>query len=458
MCRSLESVFRRRQKCRVASLERLQCKRIISIAHQNSSCVVESFSDCYLRGFEYIASVRDMEAESFSATSSRSLEHEKVQRPPEGPNPSKQTPIFHHDKRAPTAMASVIDKAKSALGMDDRQTVKLAGRSIHPIGYGLMGLTWRKNPPSREQSFAAMKAALANGSNFWNGGEIYGNASRNSLHLLQEYFEKYPDDRGKVVISIKGGCLPDQLKPDGKPENVKRSIQECIDILGKSGKKLDIWESARVDPETPIEVTMRTAKEFVDAGKLGGISLSECSAETIRRAAKVAKIEAVEVEFSLWETTILENGIAATCAELGIPIVAYSPLGRGFLTGSVRKFEDIPEDDLRRDYPRFQPENFEKNLKLLEEVEKMAKAKGCTPGQVGISWILAKSGKDGLPVMIPIPGSTTEERVRENLVTVELSANDVKEIDSLLEQTEVAGERYPERATGLLFGNTPKET
>ncbi|KAK5693204.1 hypothetical protein LTR17_025205 [Elasticomyces elasticus] len=350
-------------------------------------------------------------------------------------------------------MSTMMDKAKSAMGLSDN--IKLAGIPIHKIGYGLMGLTWRASPPSQTQAFATMAKALSDGANFWNGGEIYGNADRNSLHLLQEYFTEFPEDRKKVVVSIKGGCVKNGMKPDGSAENTRRSIQECIDVLGKAGKKLDIWESARVDPETPIEITMRAAKEFVDAGTLGGISLSECSAETIRRASRVAKIEAVEVELSLWETTILENGVASTCAELGIPIVAYSPLGRGFLTGQVRKIEDLAEDDARRGMPRFSPENFGKNIKLVEELEKIAEKKGCTPGQVGVSWILAKSGSEGLPTFIPIPGATTIERVKENMVSIELSENDVKEIDSLLETVEITGDRYASHTNVYNFGDTP---
>lgn len=337
----------------------------------------------------------------------------------------------------------------------NKDTITIAGHKIHSTGYGLMGLTWRAEPPSQEQAFAAMKEALKHGANFWNGGEIYGNAERNSLHLLQEYFTKYPEDVSKVVISIKGGCVPNGMKPDGSPENVRRSIEECIDVLGKAGKKLDVWESARVDPETPIEVTMRAAKEFVDAGKLGGISLSECSADTIRRAAKVAKIDAVEVEFSLWSTDILDNGVAQACAELEIPVVAYSPLGRGFLTGQVKSLDDLPENDLRRTMPRFAPENFDTNLKLVDELRRVAEKKGCTPGQVGTSWIKAKSGKDGLPVIIPIPGATTAERVAENTKDVELSGNDVKEIDSLLSSIDIVGGRYGGHAAALEYGNSP---
>lgn len=175
-----------------------------------------------------------------------------------------------------------------------------------------------------------MRAALANGSNNWNGGELYGTPERNSLHLLNEYFTKYPEDADKIVLSIKGGLVPGSLNPDGSTENIQRSINECLRVL--DGKKsLDLFECARVDKNVNFEDTIRIMAEYVKAGKLGGISLSEVSAATIKRAHAVHPIAAVEVEFSLWSTEILENGVAATCAELNIPLIAYSPLGRGFL-------------------------------------------------------------------------------------------------------------------------------
>jgi pyridoxine 4-dehydrogenase len=181
-----------------------------------------------------------------------------------------------------------------------------------------------------------MRAALESGANFWNGGEIYGSAERNSLQLLHEYFVKYPEDAHKIVLSIKGGYTPGGIlggKVDGSPENVKRSVDECLRVL--DGKKsLDLFECARVDPNVPIETTIAAINDYVKSGKIGGISLSEVSEKTIRRAAKVAKIAAVEVEFSLWATDILDNGIAQACAELDIPVIAYSPLGRGFLVSN----------------------------------------------------------------------------------------------------------------------------
>jgi pyridoxine 4-dehydrogenase len=199
------------------------------------------------------------------------------------------------------------------------------------------GLTIKNPPLSTDVAFGAMRASLDMGANFWNGGEIYGSAERNSLHLLNEYFTKYPEDAKKVVLSIKGGYTPGGIlaggHPDGSPENVKRSIDECLKVL--DGKIfLDLFECARVDPNVPVETTVGAINEYVKAGKIGGISLSEVSANTIRRAAKVAKISAVEVEFSLWSTDILDNGIAEACAELDIPVIAYSPIGRGFLVST----------------------------------------------------------------------------------------------------------------------------
>lgn len=197
-----------------------------------------------------------------------------------------------------------------------------------------VGFTWRPNPVPAEQAYKAMSAALASGSSFWNGGEIYGTVERNSLQLLNEYFTQNPQDAEKVVISIKGGCEPGDLKPNGTTANIKRSIDECLKVL--DGKKfLDLFEPARLDPNVPVEETIGAIAEYVKQGKVGGISLSEVNANTIRKVHAVHPVSAVEVELSLWSTDIFTNGVAQTCGELGIPIVAYSPLGRGFLVCSI---------------------------------------------------------------------------------------------------------------------------
>ena len=246
-------------------------------------------------------------------------------------------------------------------------------------------LTWRETPVPDEQAFAAMKAALNSGCNFWNGGELYGKPHANSLHLLNRYFTKYPEDADEVVLSIKGAIAPGEMRPDGSEQGIRRSIDECLKIL--DGKKfLDIFEQARLDPKVPLKESMDTMAQYVKEGKLGGISLSEVTADQIKEAAALHPIAAVEVEMSLQTPDILTNGVAATCAELKIPIVAYSPLGRGLLTAAITKIGDIDSSDIRHRLPRFAAGNLEKNAQMGNEIQKVAKAKGCTPAQIALAW------------------------------------------------------------------------
>ncbi|KAF2657493.1 Aldo/keto reductase [Lophiostoma macrostomum CBS 122681] len=320
---------------------------------------------------------------------------------------------------------------------------KLVGKEVGPIGFGLMGLTWRAKPQPAEKSIEAMKTALSLGANAWNGGEFYGTPEYNSLHLLNQYFTKYPEDADKVVLSIKGGAKPGQVAPDGSRENVRRSIDECLKLL--DGKKsLDLFECARVDPNTRIEDTISYIAEYVKEGKLGGISLSEVSAKSIRRAHKVHPISAVEVEISLWATEPLENGIATTCAELGIPVIAYSPLGRGLLTGHWKTLDDLPEDSPLRGWPRFTPESFPENVKLVEQVEKIAQKKGVTPAQIAVGWVLAQSRNNGFGDLIPIPGATTPERIKENMQAAQLDSDDLAALGKILQNFTPVGGRYPD--------------
>lgn len=189
-----------------------------------------------------------------------------------------------------------------------------------------------------------MKAALELDSNFWNGGVIYGTPQYNSLHLLRAYFDKSPEDADKVVLSIKGGINPSKPIPDSSEDFIIKEIDASREILG--GKKaIDIYETARVDPSIPIEVVMETLLKLKNAGKINGIGLSEPSADTIHRAAKFGQVDVVEVECSLWSTEIFENGVAEACAQHGIVVAAYSPLGRGFLTGKVVKPGDFEDED-----------------------------------------------------------------------------------------------------------------
>ena len=240
---------------------------------------------------------------------------------------------------------------------------------------------------------------------------------------------------------MKGGNALGQMRIDGSEKNIRRSIDECLELLG--GKKfLDIFEPARQDATTPLEETVNTMAQYVREGKIGGIGLSEVTADRIKEAAALHSIAAVEVEMSLHSPEILTNGVASTCAELSIPIVAYSPLGRGLLTAQMTKPSDLDSTDIRHHLPRFAPGNMEKNAEMANEVKKIAKKKECTPAQVALAWVRSFSGKDGMPIIVPIPGSTTEERAVENTCEVSLNAEELKEIEEILKRAEVLGARY----------------
>lgn len=305
-----------------------------------------------------------------------------------------------------------------------------------------MRMTWNSQPPSEEVCFETLNTALKQGANFWNGGEIYGTPERNSLHLLYNYFTKFPENADKVVLSIKGGSIPGMLHPDGSEANLRRSVDECLRIL--DGKKtIDIFECARQDPKTTVEQTVTILAQLVKEGKIGGIGLSEVDANTIRRAHKVHPIAAVEVELSLWATDILHNDIAKTCAELDIPVVAYSPLGRGALTGTITKFSDIPEGDFRRSLPKYQAGILERNMTVVHEITELSKRRGATPGQVALAWTRTLGNKPGMPTIIPIPGGTTSDKVTQNTEGIHvLSDEEMEEIDRILEGTDVVGSRY----------------
>jgi pyridoxine 4-dehydrogenase len=320
---------------------------------------------------------------------------------------------------------------------------QIAGKEVGPLGYGLMGFTWRPNPCPEEQAFAAMREAIAQGCTYWNGGDFYGTPEHNTMTLLERYFAKYPEDAAKVVVGIKGAVNTKTRAPDGSPENVRKSIDNMITQLGSSGGRVNVFGPARRDKNTPFDVTLNTINdEYVSKGLVDGIFISEVSAATIHEAVMYSKIACVEVELSLWCTDVLNNGVADACALHGIPLVAYSPLGRGMLTGEFKSHEDIPEGDIRRNFPRFQPENFHHNLTLVRQLEELAAKKGCKPSQLAIGWIKALERRPGMPTIIPIPGATTAERVRENAHFVELNDDEMAEIDATLAKFEVKGGRY----------------
>lgn len=310
------------------------------------------------------------------------------------------------------------------------------------MGFGLMGFTWRPTITPDEEAFATMKEAINQGATFWNAGTFYNMPDKPfaNLKLINRYFTKYPEDASKVTLSVKGCMDMATMTPRGDPEFVRKSIDEALEVL--DGKvKLSIFEAARVDLNTSIEDTVATIAEYVKAGKISGIGLSEVSGQTIRRAHKVHPIAGVEVELSLISTHIFEDGTTEACAELGIPIIAYSPLAHGLLAG---KFQNAAEGAALPYLDQFKEENLEHNIKLYHKVKDIAAANNATPAQIGLAWILYQSGKFGNPVFVPIPGATTVARVIENFKEVSLTDEQFKELDSFVKDFEVKGGRYNE--------------
>ncbi|KAI5924791.1 NADP-dependent oxidoreductase domain-containing protein [Camillea tinctor] len=314
---------------------------------------------------------------------------------------------------------------------------------LPPTGYGLLGFTWRPTVTPDEQAFQAMRAAIANGATIWSSSSIYGmlpEPPTAGLHLLRRYFTKYPEDAGKVTLFIRACCDAATLGATNTREGVRASAAECNEILA-GAKKIDIFGPARMDPNVPMEETMGAFKELMEEGAIGAVGLSEVRAETIRKANSLCPISVVEVEFSLWSTEILTNGVAGTCKELAIPILTYSPLGYGFLAGQVRKLEDIPKGDVRHNLDRFQPEHFHKNIELLDQVTAIAKEKGVTPAQLALAWIRAYSNQGNCGTLIPIPGATAASRVNENCTAVELTTEEKRKLDTIVKTIPVSGGR-----------------
>ena len=235
---------------------------------------------------------------------------------------------------------------------------------------------------------------------------------------------------------------------DCSPTAVRNFVDSANKILdGK--KRIDIFGCGRVDKKVPIEDTVGELAKLVNEGKIGGIQLSEVSAVTIRRAAKIAKIDMVEAEISLWATDVFENGVAETCAELGITMIAHTPLGAGMLTGQIKSLDDMPANDYYRFFPRFQPENFDTNLQLVVKLEEIAREKGCTPAQLALAWIKGQSGRPHMPLFVPVAGARSEERVKENATEVSLSEFEFAAIKRILDSFPIVGGRYPAAAAGL---------
>lgn len=318
---------------------------------------------------------------------------------------------------------------------------RLGALEVSCMGLGCMGMSEFYGSRDDAESTATIHAALDAGLNFLDTADAYGPHTNEVL-----VGRAIRDRRNEVVVATKFGYLRTPEEPgkkgfSGRPEYIKSACEGSLRRLGI--ETIDLYFQHRVDPATPIEETVGAMAELVKEGKVRFLGLSEAAPGTIRRAHAIHPISALQTEYSLWTRDVEDNGVLETCRELGIGFVGYSPLGRGFLTAQFQKKDDLSAGDYRHNQPRFQNENFDRNLALANKVKSLAEAKGCTPAQLALAWVLANPAG-----IVPIPGTKRRRYLEDNLgaAEVKLSDADLREIEDAFPKNAAAGTRYPESA------------